>query len=61
MKLLLKFCFVVFCLVHPIPVPASVLRIDGDRIYSRLTVRIGDQVPRQLCRKLLDHLEVRLG
>ena len=53
--------FVVFCLVHPVPVPASVLRIDGDRIYSRLTVRIGDQVPRQLCRKLLDHLEVRLG
>jgi hypothetical protein len=41
-------------------VRASMLKIDKDRIYSRMTVKISEQVPRQLCKQLIENLEVRL-
>jgi hypothetical protein len=43
MSFLLKIFVLIFGLL-PLPAPASILRIDSDRMYSRLTVKIGDQV-----------------
>ena len=43
----------------PVFVQGSMLRIDKDRIYSRMTVKISEQVPRQLCKQLIENLEVR--
>ena len=49
----------VFVLPPPSNVQGSILKIDEDRIYSRMTVQISENVPRQLCKATLDNLEVR--
>lgn len=39
---------------------ASVILLDDDAgVYNRLTVRISDAVPRQLCHKTIKNLQVR--
>ena len=49
----------VFVLLPASNVQGSILKIDKDRIYSRMTVQISENVPRQLCKATLDNLEVR--
>ena len=40
-------------------VEASIASVDSNGAYNKLTVKITDQVPRQLCKQTLDTLEVR--
>ena len=40
-------------------VQASIASVDSNGAYNKLTVKITDQVPRQLCQQTLDTLEVR--
>ena len=40
-------------------VQASIASVDSNGVYNKLTVKITDQVPRQLCQQTLDTLEVR--
>ena len=39
-------------------VQSSLIQINSDHIYQRLTVEVTDQVPRHLCQDTLIHLEV---
>ena len=39
-------------------VRASIASVDSNGAYNKLTVKISDQVPRQLCQQTLDTLEV---
>ena len=41
-------------------VQASIANVDRNGAYNKLTVKITEQVPRQLCQQTLDNLEVRL-
>ena len=45
------------CLIYG-TVLSSILRVDPDHTYQRLSVEVTDQVPRHLCRNTLDNLEV---
>ena len=38
---------------------ASILKIDEDFKYQRISVEVSDKVPRHLCQNTLDRLEVR--
>ena len=40
-------------------IQSSLVQIDSDRLYQRLTVQVTDQVPRHLCQNTLIQLEVR--
>ena len=40
-------------------VDGSIARVDRFGAYNKLTVKITDHVPRQLCQQTLDTLEVR--
>ena len=40
-------------------VEASIVSVDSNGAYNKLTVKITDKVPRQLCQQTLDTLEVR--
>ena len=40
-------------------VKASILKIDENFKYQRISVEVSDKVPRHLCQNTLDHLEVR--
>ena len=42
-------------------VRASIVSVDSNGAYNKLTVKITDHVPRQLCQQTLDTLEVRLS
>ena len=46
-------------LLNPFNVQGSILKIDKEKIYTRMTVQISENVPRQLCKATLDNLEVR--
>ena len=50
--LLLCLCFV------PLLLEATILRVD-DGVYSRLTVKVTDAVPRQHCQRAIRNLKVR--
>ena len=39
----------------------SIASVDINGAYNKLTVKITDQVPRQLCQQTLDTLEVRIS
>ena len=39
-------------------VRASIASVDSNGVYNKLTVKISEQVPRQLCQQTLDTLEV---
>ena len=36
----------------------SILSVDDGGVYSGITVRIGDDVPRQYCRRVIDGVQV---
>ena len=36
----------------------SILSVDDGGVYSGITVRIGDDVPRQYCRRIIDGVQV---
>ena len=36
----------------------SILSVDDGGVYSGITVRIGDDVPRQYCRRVIDGIQV---
>ena len=40
-------------------ITASSMLHVRDGIYSRISVKISDQVPRQFCQKVIDNIEVR--
>ena len=63
-----RFCIVTFLLfelfraspsVNLLSAQASIVSVDSNGVYNKLTVKISDQVPRQLCHQTLDRLEVR--
>ena len=39
----------------------SILSVDDGGVYSGITVRIGDDVPRQYCRRVIDGVQVGEG
>ena len=39
--------------------PSSMVRVTGSGEYSRLTVRVSEEVPRQFCSQIRENLEVR--
>ena len=39
-------------------VSGSLLSVDDGGVYSGITVRIGDDVPRQYCRRVIDGVQV---
>ena len=53
MKLLLP---LVLCL--DAAVFGSILSVDDGGVYSGITVRIGDDVPRQYCQRVIDGVQV---
>ena len=56
---ILPFCVAVLCvLVHQVHnINASVVSVENG-IYKRLTVRISEAVPRQLCHRAINNLQV---
>jgi len=59
MKNLKTFCYLLLAIANlPIGL-TSIIEINSDGLmYSKLTVKISDEVPRQLCRSVLDNVEV---
>ena len=66
-KIVLRWYFTVICILFGTfcgtnllsAVEGSIASVDRFGAYNKLTVKITDQVPRQLCQQTLDTLEVR--
>ena len=66
-KIVLRWHFTVICILIETfggtnllsGVEGSIASVDRFGAYNKLTVKITDQVPRQLCQQTLDTLEVR--
>ena len=66
-KIVLRWYFTVICILFETfsgtnllsGVEGSIASVDRFGAYNKLTVKITDQVPRQLCQQTLDTLEVR--
>ena len=66
-KIVLRWYFTVICILFETfsgtnllsGVGGSIASVDRFGAYNKLTVKITDQVPRQLCQQTLDTLEVR--
>ena len=56
MKILL-----LFLLYEATATAGSILSVDDGGVYSGITVRIGDDVPRQYCRRVIDGVQVGEG
>ena len=48
-----------FLVIFALTCNASILKIDEDFKYQRISVEVSDKVPRHLCQNTLDRLEVR--
>ena len=53
----MKLLLLIFLLYSDAAV-GSLLSVDDGGVYSGITVRIGDDVPRQYCRRVIDGVQV---
>ncbi len=58
--LLLLLSSLLYFLTFPSSSSATILKVEGG-VYSRITVRLDNSVPRQFCRRAIDNVQVGWG